>query len=202
MTEASYSEIRINVRRAIRDNYGLLWDDSALDDLINEAQREYSILTGSLIGVYDVVTTQDGICAAPDNFIEPVKFIASDGFEKPFFSWKRLHDDYPDFRTVTGSAIQGLCMDFDDFGYFRTFPVLPPGINAGQLFYKRTPKLNTLETANTAAITAHCLFQAFLLLGNSAAQNYYNDFIRLCNAEQSVQRNLGNVSSYRSGRFF
>lgn len=110
MTEASYSEIRINVRRAIRDNYGLLWDDSALDDLINEAQREYSILTGSLIGVYDVVTTQDGICAAPDNFIEPVKFIASDGFEKPFFPGKtaRRLSGFPHcYRICNTGALYG-----------------------------------------------------------------------------------------------
>ena len=85
MPVSSFSKLRNKIRSAIRDTYGLLWDDPALDRIINEAQREYSLLAGSLIGKVDAIATEDGVCACPADFIEPVKFIGVDNMEKPLF---------------------------------------------------------------------------------------------------------------------
>ena len=202
MPVLSFSKLRDKIRSAIRDTYGLLWDDPALDKIINEAQREYALLAGSLIGKADTVATKDGICACPADFIEPVKFIGADNRERPLFSWRYLDDLYPDFRSITGTELQGIVTDFDGFGKYRLFPKLPQGTQCGQFYYKRLAAANVIETANDDAIEQHCLFQVFLLTGKSATADYYGNFIASVNEESSHLRGLKAHSRIRRGRFF
>lgn len=202
MPVSSFNEIRDKVRRAIRDTNGLLWDDSGLDRIINEAQREYSIFSGSLVGSFDIESPEGGVSDAPDDFIEPIKFIGSDNFEKPLYSWRYLHVRYPDFRSVTGNEIDGLVTDFDGYRKIRLFPVIPAGILVGRLYYKRLPVLNVIETTNTEALEMHSLFQVFLLSDHRSAETYFNRFVESVDKEGSVQRGLKTKSHIRRGRFF
>lgn len=202
MTAPAFSSIREKVRKAIRDSLGLLFADAEIDDMINEAQREYALCSGSLIGEMTVTTPERNVFSAPQDFFEPVKFIGADGLEKPFFSWKYLHDRYPDFRTVPGSELRGIVTDFDGFGRFRLFPALLSGSAAGTFFYHRLPAKDKIETANNEAIENHCLYQAFLLAGNGAAGIWYDRFNAAVNAESSLYRNMRPRSPYRGGRFF
>lgn len=202
MTVSAFSEIRGKVRKAIRDALGLLFADAEIDDMINEAQREYALCSGALVGEMAVTAPEQHVFTAPADFFGPVKFIGRDGFEKPFFSWKYLHDRFPDFRTVTGTELRGIVTDFDGFGKFRLFPALPAGSAAGTFFYKRLPEADTIETANGEALQNHCLYQAFLLAGNDAAAIWYDRFNAAVKAESSLYRNMRPRSPYRRGRFF
>lgn len=198
----SFGEIREKVRKALRDTFGLVFDDGELDLMIDEAQREYAFHAGTLTGEMTVTFPAGGVFTAPADYFEPVKFIGADGFEKPFISWRKLHDDFPDFRAVTGSLIRGVIPDFDGFGKFRLFPALPVGSAAGTFFYHRLPVEGKIETTNNEALQNHCLYQAFLLSGNNAAGVWYDRFNAAVNEEISRYRDMRPRSPYRRGRFF
>ena len=201
MAVSDFASIRELVRKSIRDTLGLVWDDTALDYAINEAQREYAILSGSLVANVTVIAAESGVFSLPDNFIAPVKFIGVDGHDVPFYTWKNIHDKYPDFRKVRGNQLQAIITDFEGYGYLRQFPVLSsPGI-VGTLYYQRLPEKNKIETQNVRAIELHSLFQAFLLDGNPSASVYYNQFTLAVNEENAVQRGM-KIKGRRRGRFF
>jgi len=202
MPVSSFRELREKIRRAIRDTYGQMWDDPALDEIINEAQREYSILAGSFIGTTDAIATADGICACPADFIEAERFIGTDGEEKALFSWRYLAEMYPDFRSVTGSEIRGIVTDFDGYGKYRLFPKIPAGENAGKLYYKRLATLDEIETRNVEALEQHCLFQVFLLNGKQAASEYYRRFTEAVNEESVQLRGIKVNSRIRKGKYY
>ena len=202
MAVSAYKTIRDKVRRSIRDTFGQVWADTDLDRIINEAQREYAIVSGSLIGKVSVTIPESGVFAAPADFIEPVSFIGTDGMKKPLYSWRYLYDNYPDFRNVPGSIIRGMVTDFDGFGKFRAFPKVPEGTEVGVLCYKRFPAADKLETTNLDAIEQHCLFQVFLLMGNPSTNSYYQGFLTAVNRENITQRGMRDHSRIRRGRFF
>ena len=202
MPVTSYRELREKIRRKIRDTYGLLWDEPALDRIINEAQREYSILSGSFIGESEVKAPERGVNSYPGDFIEPVRFIGADGEEKGLYSWRYLDDLYPDFRAVTGTEARGLVTDFDGYGKYRIFPKLPSGTYAGKIYYKRLAKGDEIETLNLGALEQHCYYQVFLLTGKGQAVEYYRRFLSLVNEEGANYRGLRNRSPLRFGRYF
>ena len=70
---------------------------SSLSSLLFLAVCAYA--GAALRGSAEVTAGDCPVFAAPDDFIEPVRFIGNDGLERPFFSWKYLHDRYPDFRS-------------------------------------------------------------------------------------------------------
>ena len=199
---ASFAPIRKRLRLAIRDGAALQWSDDALDEIINEAQREYSVLSGSLVSATALVSDGSGACALPRDFIAPVKLIGPDGYEKPFFSWRALHDRYPDFRKITGDHLLGAVVDFESHGRIRLFPVLPPGIPAGQLFYQRFAAKDKLEVTNTDAVEQHALYQLFMLSEKNAAFRYYAEFQKLLDRECSRERSVRSSSRIRKTRFY
>lgn len=203
MAVSAFTSIRELVRKSIRDLLGLVWDDTALDYAINEAQREYAILGGSLVAQTKVYATESGVFSLPDDYLVPVKFIDNYGIEVPFYSWRNIHDKYPDFRKVTGNNIQAIITDFDGFGKLRLFPLLPTSLSpVGTLYYQRLPEKDKLETQNVRAIELHSLFQAFMIDGNPSAAVYYNRFVQAVNEENAVQRGMKTKSRLRRGRFF
>lgn len=203
MAVPAFAPLREIVRKSIRDLLGLVWDDTALDYAINEAQREYAVLSGSLLAKVSVHATESGVFSLPDNFLVPVKFLDVKGYEVPFYSWKNIHDKYPDFRRVTGTELHAIITDFDGYGKIRLFPRIPVSMNpVGTLYYQRLPKQNVIETKNVRAIELHSLFQAFLIDANPSASVYYNQFVQAVNEESSIQRGMKAKSSIRRGRFF
>ena len=202
MAVSAFTSIRELVRKSIRDLLGLVWDDTALDYAINEAQREYAILSGSLVGSVTVPALENGVFSLPDDFLVPIKFIDTKGYEVPFYSWRNIHAKYPDFRKVTGTELQAIITDFDGYGKLRLFPVLPESENVGTLYYQRLPQKDKLETKNVRAIELHSLFQAFMIDANPSASVYYNQFAQAVNEENAVQRGMKTKSRLRRGRFF
>jgi hypothetical protein len=104
MSISGYSGLRERIRKSIRDTYGLLWPDDALDELIAEARREYSYESGVFIAGGAVVqSTSDGVIKAPSDFLCAQKFYDLSGREVPIVSWRRLRQANGwDFRRITG----------------------------------------------------------------------------------------------------
>lgn len=202
MSVQAFSSIRYRIREAIRDTYSLLWDDDGLDELINEAQREYSIYSGALTGEFSVTTNERNIYNAPVDFIEPIKIYDTKGIELGLFSWRYLNDLYPDFRKITGNFARGACFDFDGIGKYRVFPKLSSGVEVGKVIYRRLSHPDKIETRNTEAIEQHCLFQMFLLTGKGSASNYYNNFLKAVNLEVRSSHTLRNRKPIHLGRFY
>jgi len=193
--EKLYDELRITLR-----DTGLQFTDALLSEVIGEAQREYSLMSGELIARSPIRAGKGGVCAVPADFIYPVKFIGTDGQEKPFYSWRYLNDQYGDFRKVCGSELRGVIFDFESFGKMRLFPQLPEGTEAGTLYYARLAKADELEVNDLEAVKDHALFQMFLLSGNNAAGEYYDRFVNRLNEGAVRKRNLR--SAVRRGRFY
>ena len=202
MPVKDFQLIRDEVRRTIRDLYRTLRTDADMDRMIDEAQKEYALLAGSLLGEWTVEIPAGGVVSCPGNFLEPVRFLDPAGFDRPLFSWRRLHELYPDFRNVSGNLPEGLVTDFDGFRKVRVFPKLPAGTVAGTCVYRRTPAAGKLETDNLEAIAMHVCFQLFLLDGKSVAGTFYQRFLSAVNREKMLQRSLESRKPSRRGRFF
>lgn len=201
MSVSDFATLRDELRSAIRDDYDLLWSDAELDEIINEAQREYSLYTGTLTASVTVFSTENEVHDAPPDFIEPIQFINHSGYEIPIVSWQKLNVLYPDFRKVTGNCIQAVCFDFDGYKKFRFFPKTPPG-ESGTLFYRRTAKKNKIDTRNREAIKQHALFQIFMLTGKSAFENYWKNFLMAVNREARSPQTMRNRKDICGGRFY
>lgn len=187
----SYSEIREAVREESGDGYGLLWDDPGLDELIDRAQREYALASGRIIGELHLTANESGVYAFPDDYLQTGRYYGTDSEELPLVYWKRLVEDYGDFRTVTGRFPKCLCDDFDGYGKFRVFPRLAVGADAGTVLYKRLPKTGVPEAKNGLAILNHVLYQAFLLSRTDGWQKYEMRFREEVNRENVSNEYFG-----------
>lgn len=203
MAVSDFAFLRQELSKIARDTYGAQWSDTALDSIINQAQREYSIFSGKLTGSIVVNSSgrDDDIHIMPDDFIEPLKFIGQDGRDVPVVSWQYLHRLYPDFRKITGSKVQGVCFDYYSHGQFLIFPRLEQQ-RVGQLFYRRFARDDFWEGCNTEAIKNHCLYQMFFLTSKNAAGQYLNEFYKLVNKEARSNTVLRNRQKSRHGSFY
>ena len=203
MSRSGYSSLRERIRKSIRDTYGLLWPDDALDEIIGEARREYSLESGAFTALTTpVMPNSGGVLSAPGDFFCAQKFFDMSEREVPFVSWRRLHQaNGYDFRRITGKYLKAVCFDFDGYGRYRLFPLLPEGEPAGRLLYKR---ICTEEesTRNPDAIEAHCLYQMNLLTGKSGTAAYYEMFRKAVNRERSSQQTMNNRGRSRIGVYF
>ena len=178
-----YNTIRSRLREWIRDGFDLEWTDAALDDIINEAQRECALFTGALVGREVFTANESGVLAVPDDFIEPVRFVSVKDEDVPVVSWRALARAHGDFRKLIGREPAAVCFDFDGFGLFRTFPQLPAGSGIGTLYYRRLPRVDVFEKLDYDAITEHALYQLFTFEGKEQAGAHYEHFLKLVNRE-------------------
>ena len=188
----AFNDIRYRLRREIRDDAGTLFTDEALDGIINEAQREYSLYGEVLTGDHSVETNENGIYKAPEDFIRPLSFTDASGLEIEQVSWTFLDERYPDFRKIDGDRPKYICFDLDGFGRFRLFPKVPAGQTAGTLHYVRTAHSDVLEGTNREAVLNHALFQVFYLTGKAGAWEYYRKFREETDAETRSGQTLRN----------
>lgn len=202
MSVLSYSGVRERIRETVRDAYALLGDDDFLDGLIDEAQREYALLSGSLIGEAEIQDNGKGVFECPPDWIEAVRAIGTDGVEIPFYSWKYLNGLYPDFRVLQGGCVKGLVTDFDGFRKLRIFPRQVKGEYIGKIYYKRLSSGGKLEVKNREAVEQYSIYEIFLLAGKNEAITYYNRFLDLVNGESSQVRGIDVKRRIRRGRFF
>lgn len=202
MASPGYKAVRDFVRNAFRDELATLWPDDDLDLLIDEAQREYCLMTQALTGEVTITSAERGLIDLPGDFISPAKAFTSDGLEVPFISWRLLETLHPDFRSVTGDFVQAFCFDFETYGRLRLYPVVPVGEVVGKLVYHRFPAAGTLEVEDVNAIEQHVLFQMFLLSGKPSSGNHYSQFLSAVNEYTGSNRRLSLRPRGRSGRFF
>ena len=202
MAVTAYSEIRSRLRNSTRDSFDLQWTDAALDEVIDEAQRECAIFTGALIGRIEVTANERGIYDAPDDFIEPVRFVAADGDDVPVVSWRALAHDYGDFRHRTGDRPAAVCFDFEGFGMFRSSPKLPAGKKLGTLYYRRLAERGAVEMRDTDAIEAHALFQLFSAEKKEQSGSHYDHFMTIVNREARSSQTTCDRRPVRGGAFY
>lgn len=91
MASPGYKAVRDFVRNAFRDELATLWPDDDLDLLIDEAQREYCLMTQALTGEVTITGgsvsgSNGGVLDLPADFISPVKAFTPEGLEVPFIS--------------------------------------------------------------------------------------------------------------------
>lgn len=202
MASSGYKGVRDFVRNIFRDEFATLWPDDDLDLLIDEAQREYCLMTLPLTGEVNITGEEDGLIDLPVDFISPVRAFTANGLEIPFFSWRVLETLHPDFRVVTGDFVQAFCFDFETYGRLRLYPVVPIGRDVGRLVYNRFPTPGVLEIEDTNAIEQHVLFQMFLLSGKPSSATYYSNFLNAAHEYSASNRKLSLRSRGRRGRFF
>lgn len=175
MPSADFAEIRSRVRTAFRENLGTLWTDDWLDFLVDEAQREWGLLTGEFTGESSVTTGEDGTFDLPKDYYAPVSFTV-DRRTLPMLSWRYVQERMGrDFRTAKG-AVSGVVFDFDKWGTARVFPGVPDV--EGTLVYRRFPADGVLETRAVNALEAHVLSQMNLMSGKDAWQGYWSAFMK------------------------
>lgn len=197
-----YNEIRSRLREWIRDGFNLQWTDAALDEIIDEAQRECALFTGALIGKIEVAANESGVNVAPDDFIEPVRFISVRSEDVPVVSWRALAHTYGDFRKREGSDPAAVCFDFDGFGIFRFYPRLAAGNVIGTLYYRRLPSPGTWEGCDVDAVMEHALYQLFTLEGKEQSRMHYDHFLKLVNLEARSSLTTHNRRPVRRGVYY
>jgi hypothetical protein len=194
--------LKARLRKNFGDDFGIQWSDTLLDRILFEAQREYAIYTGCLVGRYNFSVGPAPVQSLPDDFFRIIRAIDVDGCEIPIVSYRKLADDYGDFRNKTGSKIKALCFNFDGFGKFRIFPQLTSDSIGGTLIYSRLPDKSLLEVKNLFAVEQYCLFQMYQFVGKSQAKNCYLSFIDQVNKDRSDNLASGNKHIARTGVYF
>ena len=187
---SDFEKIRKDLRVNVRDTYGIQWSDTALDIIINDAQREYSFYAQNLVGEYEIKSSGTGVMQLPEDFISPIKCIDVKGHEIDIVSYRELIKHYGDFRKAQGDIVKYCCFDFDGCGYMRICPIVPQDIVIGKILYTRYAKSNIIETLNTEAIKEHALFQMKFASQQGDYSKHYNNFIRLVDEENRSNNTL------------
>lgn len=202
MAVPAFADLRGKLREEIRDDFSLQWTDTALDEIINEAQREWALFTGSLVGKIEVTANERGTFAAPVDFYEPLRMTTPDNRDVPIVSWRRLNADHWDFRKRVGDIPEAVCFDFDGYGIFRIFPRIPAGKKIGTIFYHRLPRADVWENGDADAVAAHALYQLFRAENKAQAENHYNDFLNCVTGIARSWQTLRNRKSMRHGAYY
>lgn len=190
MAVSDYRELRNKLRTNARDTFSVQWSDTALDSIINDAQREYSFYAQNLVGELEIKSSASGVIRLPEDFISPIKCISSKGEDIPIVSWRELTKKYNDFRKCTGEKIQCLCFDYDGYSFVRIFPRIAKNIFCGKLIYTRYAVPDKIETQNIDAVKEHCLFQMSFTAANKKCFEHYNNFMRLIDNENRSNHTL------------
>lgn len=202
MAVSAYSEMRMRLRDAIRDTYSTQWDDTALDVIIYEAVREYSLFSGENIKRYNLYSNEENMIFLPYLFFEPVKVI-SDGKELPIVSWKKLQKENGcrDFTKVIGNKAEAICFNYHSFGIACVYPKIPAGKKIGELVYRAIYE-NGIMPENKEAVEAHCLYQLNLLTSKKSTGAYWQKFLDLVNKKARSVNTLRNKRNTRRGVYY
>ena len=194
--------LKSRLRKNFGDDYGTQWSDALLEKIIIEAQREYAVYTGCLVGKFSVISALSPVQNLPEDFFRIIRILDNTGQEIPVISFRKLADMYEDFRSIRGSQAKSVCFNFDGFGKFRLFPVLPENTFVGTAIYSRLPHDNLLEVKNIYAVEQHALFQMYQFTGKKQAQICYSAFIDQVNRDISENHASGNKHISRTGVYF
>lgn len=202
MQSETAQNLKYRLRKTFGDDYGIQWSDAILNDILVEAQREYALYSGALTGQVEISAGQSPVQSLPDDFVKIIRIISNDGDEIPVVSYRKLIEDYGDFRKRKGNKAESICLNFDGFGKFRIFPVLPAGTAVGKIIYSRLPNDKLLEVKNISALEQYALFQMFQFTGKAQAQNCYISFIKQIERENKLRVGTGSKYISRKGVYF
>lgn len=202
MQKSITDDLKKKLRKSFGDGYGVQWSDSLLDDILCEAQREYALFSGSLVGRYEIVTAKSPALPLPEDFFQAIQVIDPDGKDIPIVSYRSLAERYGDFRKRTGGEATAVCFNFDNFGSFRVYPQLPAGTVVGTIVYKRLPNASDWSGIDTTAILHYALFLMYQFTGKSVAKNHYAAFLDAVNFEQKNRLDSGSKTIIRTGTHF
>lgn len=195
-------DLKKRLRRTARDVYQIQWNDALLDEIINEAQREYALYSGCLTGRTELVSDGRESADLPADFIRVLKVFNPEKKEIPIKSFRQLAREYGDFRKISGVVARCAVFDFDGHKKYRIFPVLPAGMKIGTMYYERLPQTNILEVKNIEAVEAYALYMMFLMTGKDLANVWYDKFMKLVRKDNSAFYIPGIQHGYRTGRFY
>jgi hypothetical protein len=198
----SIAELKERLRKTFRDEYNIQWSDALLDEILYEAEREYAFYSGGLVDTCEIVSTGSAVCYLPDDFFQVVKITGTDGRDIPAVSYRKLIEDHGDFRNDKGNSPLAVCFNFDNFGQFRVYPVLPPGTKIGTITYKRIPREGENISLNSEAVEQYALFMMYSLTGKAMAQNCYAAFMDAIHKEQKQKLSSGSKNIARTGVYY
>lgn len=190
------------LRKTFRDDYGIQWSDALLDEILYESQREYALYSGGLVGQFDIVSTGSPVLSLPEDFFQAIEVISIDGKDIPIVSFRKLAEDYGDFREDKGEEAKYCYFNFDSFGKFRIYPQVPSGTKVGTLYYKRLPRVAEWVCRNSVAIEQYALFLMYQFTGKSMAQNCYSAFMDAIHREQDQMVGFGSKKVIRKGVYY
>jgi hypothetical protein len=196
------NELKNRLRKTFRDEHKIQWSDALLDEILYEAQREYALYSGGLVGRYDIVASGSPVISLPEDFFQVIQVISPDGKDIPAVSYRKLAEDHGDFRKDTGRRAEAFCFNFDNFGQCRIYPILPEGTFAGTIIYKRIPGTGEWSVKNSAAIEQYALFQMYQFTGKAMAQNCFTAFMNEIYREQKKKLEAGSKNIARSRIYY
>lgn len=194
--------LKKRLRNAFRDDFATQWSDALLNRIIIEAQREYALYSGRLLGKVKLTANGSAVLKLPEDFIQVVNIFDASGEILPVVSYRYLVEKYGDFREITGNKARYGCFNFEDFGTFRIFPILPSGTDIGTLIYKRLPSDTVFEVKDINAVEQYALYQMYQFTGKRQASVCYVDFISQIDRYDQTSLSSGNNTIQRTGNFF
>jgi hypothetical protein len=202
MQKIRKEELKERLRNTFHDQYAIQWSDSLLDEILIEAQREYALYSGELLGRYEVSVSASLVQTLPEDFFQVIAVISPEGRNIPVVSYRYLAEKYGDFRNIRGKEVKYLCFNFDSFGKFRTFPLVPEGTFIGSIIYKRLPHNEEWINGNWDAIEDHALYQMCQFTGKAMAKNYFTAFMDKIYRTRQKNLEAGNKKIVRTGVYF
>ncbi len=202
MQRVSMSELKERLRKTFRDEHKIQWSDALLEEILFESQREYALYSGGSTGRYEAFTADSPVLRMPEDFFQATQVISPEGNALPIVSYRELAEEYGDFRKDKGSYPKAFCFNFDNFGSFRVYPILPAGTFAGTVIYKRLPQTFETYTENPDAIEQYALFLMYQFTGKSMAQNCFSAFMDAIHKEQKQKLSAGGKRIVRTGVYF
>jgi hypothetical protein len=202
MQKISMADLKNRLRKNFRDDYKIQWSEALLDEILYEAQREYALYSGGLVGRHDAVSSGSPVLSLPEDFFQIISATDPEGNNIPVVSYRKLAENYGDFRKDKGNKVKAFCFNFDSFGKFRIYPQLPEGTFAGTIYYKRLPREGEWAAVNAAAVEQYALFLMYQFTGKSMAQNCFAAFMDAIYKEQKQQLDAGSKNIVRTGVYF
>ncbi len=158
MAASEFSTLRASIARSFQDDDYDLFSEDDLDDLINEAQRDYAERTKALRSE-SVISSKENIeqYNFPADYLEFIRMEDDDGGKIIPKGWEWLEETYGEkYRDATGDPIY-LYSDLDGDGQFRFYPRPDPTIeDAGTVFDAHLfQRINCPVTGDVHGIHAH-----------------------------------------------
>lgn len=123
MSVDAYATLRTQIGRKLGDPHGDVFDADTVDELLNEAQRDFAEQTKCLLNE-TVLSARENIETYnfPPDYLSFIRMEDEDGAEIGAVDWQWLLDQYgEDFRATTGDPLY-VYSDLDRKGQFRFYP--------------------------------------------------------------------------------